>query len=275
MSCFQSGTLSWPGLPPKIWVFRNEAGSSLCLIAEAQPIPFLRDRATEARDSQSQVHSFAFGVAAHAGNEAAGFEDQVADGAVELRGGSCRRERERHAQAGAHVRDSQAARRARRRDHRHGRGRGAAGRLRLSTFARLELPRRPRRHLRLAEPDQALRAQDRRHGRRPDQEPERRRALFRPAQGQHHQFRGPREAAPQDPFRQSDAALSRRAAGDGDFGSDQERQYGPRDRHRGADRQGPARADRGAAAHRQDRDPAEHRPRGRPPTTPSATSSCC
>ena len=63
----------------------------------------------------------------------------------------------------------------------------------------------------------------RRHRRGPDQEPERRRALFRPAQGQHHQFRGPREAAPQDPFRQSDAALSRRVAGDGNPGSDHAR----------------------------------------------------
>ena len=35
-------------------------------------------------------------------------------------------------------------------------------------------------------------------------------------------------------------------------------------------RQGPARADRGAAAHRQDRDPAEHRPRRSPPITPNA-----
>ena len=34
---------------------------------------------------------------------------------------------------------------------------------------------------------------------------------------------------------------------------------GPRHRHRRAARQGPARADHGAAAHRQDRDPAEHR----------------
>ena len=33
-----------------------------------------------------------------------------------------------------------------------------------------------------------------------------------------------------------------------------------RDRYRGANRQGTARADRGAAAHRQDRDSAEHRP---------------
>ena len=113
--------------------------------------------------------------------------------------------------------------------------------------------------------------QDRRHGRRPDPEPEGRRALFRPAQGQHHQFRGPGEAAPQDPFRQSDAALSRRVAGDGNRGSDAQGQYRPGDRHRLADRQGPARPDRGAAAHRQDGAPAEHRPRRSPPTTPSAT----
>ena len=42
-------------------------------------------------------------------------------------------------------------------------------------------------------------------------------------------------------------------------------------RHRGAARQGPARPDRGAAAHRQDGAAAEHRPRRSPPTIPSAT----
>ena len=44
-----------------------------------------------------------------------------------------------------------------------------------------------------------------------------------------------------------------------------------RHRHRRADRQGPARADRGAAAHRQDRAAAEHRARRSPPTIPNAT----
>ena len=39
--------------------------------------------------------------------------------------------------------------------------------------------------------------------------PEGRRALFRAAQGQHDQFRGPREGAPQGQLRQPDAALSR------------------------------------------------------------------
>ena len=51
----------------------------------------------------------------------------------------------------------------------------------------------------------------RRHHRRPHPQPEGRRALFRAAQGQHHQFRGPREGAPQDQLRQPDAALSRRS----------------------------------------------------------------
>ena len=89
--------------------------------------------------------------------------------------------------------------------------------------------------------------------------PEGRRALFRAAQGQHDQFRGPREGAPQGQLRQPDAALSRRAAEDGARGSDQEGSLGARHRHRRADRQGPARADRVAAAHRQDRAAAEHR----------------
>ncbi len=101
--------------------------------------------------------------------------------------------------------------------------------------------------------------------------PEGRRALLRPAQGQHDQFRGPGEGAPQDQLRQPDAALSRRAAEAGDRGSDQEGSLAARHRHRRADRQGPARADRGAAAHRQDGAAAEHRARRSPPTIPNAT----
>jgi hypothetical protein len=73
-------------------------------------------------------------------------------------------------------------------------------------------------------------------------------------------FEDPREGAPQGQLRQPDAALSGRAAQDGARGSDQEGSLGPGDRHRGADRQGAARADRVAAAHRQDRAAAEHRP---------------
>ena len=134
-------------------------------------------------------------------------------------------------------------------------------RLRLPALAGSELPARPRRHLRLALADPPLRPAHRRHRRRPHPQPQGRRALFRAAQGQHDQFRGPREGAPQGQLRQPDAALSRRAAEDGARGSDQEGSLAARHRHRRADRQGPARADRVAAAHRQDRAAAEHRAR--------------
>ena len=117
----------------------------------------------------------------------------------------------------------------------------------------------PRRHLRLALADPPLRPAHRRHRRGPDPQPQGRRALLRAAQGQHHQFRGPREGAPQGQLRQPDAALSRRAAQDGARGPDQEGPVAARHRHRRADRQGPARADRVAAAHRQDGAAAEHR----------------
>ena len=157
------------------------------------------------------------------------------------------------------------------RDHRRRRGRSAAGRLRLPALARSQLPGRPRRHLRLAQPDPPLRPAHRRHRRRPDPQPKGRRALFRAAQGHDDQLRGPREGAPQGQLRQPDAALSGRAAEDGARGSDQEGPLRPRHRHRLADRQGPARADRGAAAHRQDRAAAEHRARRSPPIIPSAT----
>ena len=55
---------------------------------------------------------------------------------------------------------------------------------------------------------------------------------FALAQGQHDQFRGSGEDPAQGPFRQSDAALSRRAARNGDAGSDQEGFFGARHRHR-------------------------------------------
>ena len=118
----------------------------------------------------------------------------------------------------------------------------------------------PGRYLRLALANPPLRLAHRRHDRRPYPQPEGRRALFRSAQGQLAQLRGPRKGAPQGQFRQSDAALSGRVAEDGIRGSDQEGSLGARHRHRGAGRQRPARPDRVAAAHRQDRAAAEHRP---------------
>ena len=73
------------------------------------------------------------------------------------------------------------------------------------------------------------------------------------------QLRGSGEGPAQGAFRQPDAALSRRAADAGDRRPDDQGPHGAGDRPGGADRQGPARPDRGAAAHRQDGDPAEHR----------------
>ena len=58
-------------------------------------------------------------------------------------------------------------------------------------------------------PDPPLRPAHRRHGRGPDPRAQGGRALLRAAQGQHDQFRGPGEGAPQGQLRQPDAALSR------------------------------------------------------------------
>ena len=182
------------------------------------------------------------------------------DGALELRRGSRRRERQLHAQAGADVRHPQATGRQGHRDHRHRRGRGAAGRLRLPALARCQLPAGPRRHLHLALADPPLRPALRRHGRGPDPRAQGRRALLRAAQGQHHQLRGPRQGAPQGALRQPDAALSHQVDEDGDRGSHHQGSLRARDRHRVAAGYGPARPDRGAAAHRQDGAAAEHRP---------------
>ena len=134
-----------------------------------------------------------------------------------------------------------------------------AGRLWLFALAGSELSARPRRHLRLAFANPPFRIAYRRHHRRTHPQPQGRRTLFRLAQGQLAQFRRPRKSAPQGQFRQSDAALSGRVAEDGIRGSDQEGSLGPRHRYRGAGRQRPARADRVAAAHRQDGAVAEHR----------------
>ena len=76
----------------------------------------------------------------------------------------------------------------------------------------------------------------------------------------HDQFRRSRAGPPPRQFRQSDAALSRREAQARHARPDHQGQVGAGDRHRRAARQGPARADRLAAADRQDRAAAEHRP---------------
>ena len=121
-----------------------------------------------------------------------------------------------------------------------------------SSAPRLQLPALPRRHLRLAEPDPPVRPQDRRHGVGPDPPAQGERALLRPAPGRGDQLRGPRQAREKVGFDDltplhPHERLKLETTGD--------EIVRPRRRPGHADRQGPARPDRGAAADRQD-DPA-------------------
>ena len=152
------------------------------------------------------------------------------------------RERLLAAQAGYAVRDSEAAGRERRPDFRRRRARSPVRRIRLFALSRSQLPARSRRHLCQPEPGPAVRTAHRRHGRGRDSLAARRRALFRAAQGQRHQFRRTRPAAPADQFRQSDAALSRREAAARIRRFDPQGSDDPGHRPDHAARQGPARA---------------------------------
>ncbi len=187
----------------------------------------------------------------HDRSEAFRTQGEVADRPFEHGRGAGGRRRVLHAQAGHAVRHPEGAGGPRRRDRRHRRARGVAGRLRLPALAGGELPAGPGRHLCQPEPDPAIRAPDRGHHRGADPGAEGGRALLRAPEGQHHQFRGAREGAPQGALRQPDTALSDRALHARDRGPDDQGQDDPGDRPSGADRQGPALPDRGAAAHRQ------------------------
>ena len=147
-------------------------------------------------------------------------------------------------------------------DHRRGRGRNPAGRICFPALGRRQLSSRSRRHLRLAVADPAAGVANRRHGRGRDPQPQGRRTLFRAAQMQRDQFRGPGKDPAQGPLRQPDAALSRRTVAARGRRSDPQGHVGAGHRHRRADRQGAAGAHRRAAAHRQDGAAAEHRPVG-------------
>ena len=159
----------------------------------------------------------------NAGNQTSRPQVQDAGRARLVRGRKRGRKRQHHAQAGADVRHSQAARDCGNRHHRRGRRRGSLRRLRLPALAGRELPAGSRRHLRLALADPPLRPAHRRHHRRPHPQPEGRRTLFRAAQGQHAQFRGSREVQAQGQFRQPDAAVSESALPDGTRRSRRER----------------------------------------------------
>ena len=105
-------------------------------------------------------------------------------------------------------------------------------------------------------PDPQVRPAHGRHRQRPDPPAEGRRTLLRADQGRGRQLRAARADAREDLLREPDAALPAGAH----HARDQRRQpVGPRPRPDDADRQGPARPDRRAAAHRQDDAAAEHR----------------
>ncbi len=179
--------------------------------------------------------------------------------------GVCRRARGRerldHAQAGADVRHPQAACAEGRRDHRRRRGRGAAGRLRLPALAGGELS---------AGPDDIYvsPSQIRRFGLRTGDTIEGQ--IRSPKEGERYfallkvntiNFEDPDKIRHKINFDNltplyPDERLKMEVRG-----SDQEGSVRAGHRHRGADRQGPARPDRVAAAHRQDGAAAEHRAR--------------
>ena len=117
------------------------------------------------------------------------------------------RRRHRHAETGAHLRDPAGPGREER-QHLLGRRAGdAARRFRLPARARLQLPSRSRRHLRVAVADPEVRPAHRRHGLGRHPAAEGRRALLRPDQGRSDQLRAAGEDQGKDLLREPDAAL--------------------------------------------------------------------
>ena len=184
------------------------------------------------------------------------------------RQGAERARRDRHAQAGADLPDPEGADRAERVHLLGGRARSAARRLRLPPRPRLQLPARARRHLRLAVADSQVRSADRRHRLGPDPPAQGRGALLRAHQGRGGQLRGAGTGARQAVLREPHAALP---AGAHQARNRDRKPLGARHGPDDADRQGPARPDRRAAAHRQDDAAAEHRAVGGARTIPRST----
>ena len=179
------------------------------------------------------------------------------------------RDRERlvHAQAGHDVRDPQGARRAQCRDHRRRRARNPAGRLRLPALAGIELPRRARttstsrpRRSAASACAPATRSKAR------SAAPRTASAISRCSRSSTINFEDPEPVKHKVHFDNLTPLYPTERLQHGARRSDHQGQDRPRHRHRRAARQGPARADHRAAAHRQDRHPAEHRQgdRGQP-----------
>ncbi len=143
------------------------------------------------------------------------------------------------AQARADLQDPADAGREERPDLLRRRSGMPARRLRIPARPGVQLPARPGRRVRFAVADPALRSAHRRHHLRPDSPAQRRRALLRAHQGGRDQLRAAGGSAQQDLFRQSDAALSRRAA---EAGNHARQLLRPRDGSADTHRQGAARA---------------------------------
>ena len=116
----------------------------------------------------------------------------------------------------------------------------------------------PGRHLRLALADPQVRPAHRGHHQRPDPPAQGGRALLRAHQGGRGQLRAAGQVEGEDLLRQPDPALP---AGPHPAGDAAREPLHPRPRPHGAAGQGPARAHRGRAPHRQDDAPAGHRQR--------------
>ena len=116
-----------------------------------------------------------------------------------------------------------------------------------------------RRHLRQPVADPPLQSAHRRLDRRRDPHAEGRRALLRAGQGRQGQRRAARELQAQDPVREPDAAVPRRALHPGARHQGRREPDRPHHRHHRADRQGPARPARLEPEERQDGDDAAHR----------------
>ena len=202
----------------------------------------------------------------HHAHVASGAEGEARRRPRDLRRGSGDRERQLHAPPGHDVRHPQDAGRRGRRDHRQRHAGSGAGRLRLSAQPRGQLPPRPRRHLRLAQPDPPLRPAHRRQRRGRRARPARGRALLRHDERRADQLRGPGARQDQGRLRQPDAPLPQQAPDHGAARPHREGPHGPGDRHRRPHRQGPALPDRRPAARRQDHHDAERRQghRGQP-----------
>ena len=191
------------------------------------------------------------------------------------------RERILAAQAGDDVRHSQEPCRKRSGDSRRGHAGDPARRLRLPAQPAIELPARTRRHLRQPASGAPVQPAHRRQRRGADQGAQGWRTLLRHVQDQHHQLRAAGSGAPPHQLRQSDAALPARAAQDGDgkpadaAKGRAEGQHAPGHRPHLADRQRPARPDRGAAADRQDGHAAKHRHLDLQQSIRKSSSSCC